>query len=527
MAGYIGSATAVVSNGGEKKVTVTASGGQTAISNVSYAPGQVDVYHNGVRLVDGTDYTATNGTSITLTVAAAANDQIVVRSFNTFQVSDNVSASGGGSFAADVTFATGADIITSSLGTSNFRAGVNAGNSITSGGNQNVVVGDEAGTAITTGDQNSILGYSAGVALTTGNRNTLLGSTAGDALVGAERNTAVGYGALHTETEGDRNTAVGVFALSTQNTTGGGNIYNTAVGYAAGNLLETGVQNTLIGALAGDALTEANFNVAIGSQALSTDTEGSRSIAIGQHALQVQNFTTATDVYNVAVGYDAGNQVRTGTSNTIMGALSGDGLTVGSGNTLIGFESGSYGTNLTTGATNTLVGAYNNTTAVDSAGAMGFGYNLDCAAGYTTLGSGTSDIRAAHGVATWATVSDERYKKDITDSTAGLSFINALRPRTWNYKTLGELPETFRAYEADSTEVFKNTQTNHGFIAQEVKVAIDADSGLKDGFRLWDDREDGSQEVAEAALIPVLTKAIQELSAQVDALTARLTTLEG
>ncbi len=151
---------------------------------------------------------------------------------------------------------------------------------------------------------------------------------------------------------------------------------------------------------------------------------------------------------------------------------------------------------------------------------MALGYNLDCAAGYTTLGTGTSDIRAAHGNVTWATVSDERYKKDIADATAGLSFINALRPRTWNYKTLGELPETFNAYEADSTEVFKNTQTNHGFIAQEVKTAIDADSGLKDGFRLWDERDDGAQEVAEAALIPILVKAIQEL-------TARIVTLEG
>jgi hypothetical protein len=126
----------------------------------------------------------------------------------------------------------------------------------------------------------------------------------------------------------------------------------------------------------------------------------------------------------------------------------------------------------------------------------------------------------SHGNVTWATVSDERYKKDIVDSTAGLSFINALQPRTFKYKTLGELPETFRAYEADSTEVFKNSQTNHGFIAQEVKAAIDADDSIKDGFRLWDDREDGSQEVAEAALIPILVKAIQEL-------TARITTLEG
>jgi hypothetical protein len=85
-----------------------------------------------------------------------------------------------------------------------------------------------------------------------------------------------------------------------------------------------------------------------------------------------------------------------------------------------------------------------------------------------------------------------------------------LDPEPSSTGLLGELPETFRAYEADSTEVFKNSDTNHGFIAQEVKAAIDADDSIKDGFKLWDDREDGSQEVAEAALIPILVKAIQE-----------------
>ena len=78
-----------------------------------------------------------------------------------------------------------------------------------------------------------------------------------------------------------------------------------------------------------------------------------------------------------------------------------------------------------------------------------------------------------------------------------------------------------------STEVFKNTQTNHGFIAQEVKAAIDADDSIKDGFKLWDDRDDGSQEVGEAALIPVLVKAIQEQSALITSLTARVAELEG
>ena len=72
-----------------------------------------------------------------------------------------------------------------------------------------------------------------------------------------------------------------------------------------------------------------------------------------------------------------------------------------------------------------------------------------------------------------------------------------------------------------------DTTTFHGFIAQEVKTAIDADSSIKDGFKLWDDREDGSQEVAEAALIPVLVKAIQELSAKNEALLTRIEALEG
>ena len=66
----------------------------------------------------------------------------------------------------------------------------------------------------------------------------------------------------------------------------------------------------------------------------------------------------------------------------------------------------------------------------------------------------------------------------------------------------------------------------HGFIAQEIKAAIDADDSIKDGFRLWDDRDDGSQEVAEAALIPVLVKAIQEQSALITSLTDRIAALE-
>lgn len=56
---------------------ITASEGQT-VFNSSYTVGYVDIYLNGVRLINNSDYTATNGTSITLTTAAVADDIVEV-----------------------------------------------------------------------------------------------------------------------------------------------------------------------------------------------------------------------------------------------------------------------------------------------------------------------------------------------------------------------------------------------------------------------------------------------------------------
>ena len=88
MAGYIGSKASVVSSGAERKKTFAITTSTTALTGLSYTPTKVHVFHNGVRLVDGTDYTATNSTSITLTVAAENGDQVVVVSYASFQVAD-------------------------------------------------------------------------------------------------------------------------------------------------------------------------------------------------------------------------------------------------------------------------------------------------------------------------------------------------------------------------------------------------------------------------------------------------------
>ena len=54
----------------------TATNDQT-VFNIDYAVGNVEVYQNGRRLRNDTDFTATNGTSITLTTGATTGDDII------------------------------------------------------------------------------------------------------------------------------------------------------------------------------------------------------------------------------------------------------------------------------------------------------------------------------------------------------------------------------------------------------------------------------------------------------------------
>lgn len=64
------------------KTNFTATSGQTTFT-VAYTIGYIDVWLNGVKLIgDGTDYTATNGTSIVLTTGATLNDEVQVIAWN-------------------------------------------------------------------------------------------------------------------------------------------------------------------------------------------------------------------------------------------------------------------------------------------------------------------------------------------------------------------------------------------------------------------------------------------------------------
>ena len=90
----------------------TASGSETSVTTaddgrvVSYTVGQVSVYLNGVRLVEGSgkDFQATNGSTITGLSALTASDVVEVVALSAFSPSDTVSSANGGTFNGNVSF---------------------------------------------------------------------------------------------------------------------------------------------------------------------------------------------------------------------------------------------------------------------------------------------------------------------------------------------------------------------------------------------------------------------------------------
>ena len=84
MSGYIGNIP--VPQATQSREVFTATSGQTTFATVGYPVGFVDVWLNGVKLVAGTDFTATNGSDVVLTVGAATGDTVEVISNSTFEV---------------------------------------------------------------------------------------------------------------------------------------------------------------------------------------------------------------------------------------------------------------------------------------------------------------------------------------------------------------------------------------------------------------------------------------------------------
>lgn len=86
MSGYIG--TIPTPQATQTRQTFTATASQTSFVTAGYTPGYIDVWMNGVKLVAGTDFTASNGSDVVLTSGAAAGDTVEILAYSTFEVVD-------------------------------------------------------------------------------------------------------------------------------------------------------------------------------------------------------------------------------------------------------------------------------------------------------------------------------------------------------------------------------------------------------------------------------------------------------
>jgi trimeric autotransporter adhesin len=170
----------------------------------------------------------------------------------------------------------------------------------------------------------------------------------------------------------------------------------------------------------------------------------------------------------VALGYHSGLSVSTGTQNTIIGGAAGDALTTGANNIIIGYN----------------------------AAASAVGVNNEITLGDANIAA----FRCADD--SISTLSDRRDKSNIKDSEFGLDFINSIRPVefTWDYR-----PEHMAEAKQGKTRV--------GFIAQELQEAMP--NGENEILDLVYDIDENRIEAKYSKLVPILTKAIQELSAKV------------
>lgn len=73
----------------ERTYFIATAGQTTFVVTNGYAPGEVDVFVNGVRMVESDDFYGVDGTNIVLTGATNAGDSVVVVSYYTFKTSEH------------------------------------------------------------------------------------------------------------------------------------------------------------------------------------------------------------------------------------------------------------------------------------------------------------------------------------------------------------------------------------------------------------------------------------------------------
>lgn len=257
---------------------------------------------------------------------------------------------------------------------------------------------------------------------------------------------------------------------------------------------------TVSGSLRSNGGSTGQNNTSFGVNSLGSASSGSSCTAFGDGALR----DSTTGNLNTAVGADALTLNSTGSSNTAVGGEALASNISGGFNTALGREALTLNS---TGYGHTAVGfgAGSNHTSGSHCTFIGYGAQSLTPASNHSITLGNSSVDSLRCQAQLSGLSDRRDKKDIVSLASGLSLIQELRPVSfvWNMRDGGKVG-----------------QPEIGFIAQELQEA-QAKSGLSVPH-LVNDENPEKLEAAFATLIPVLVRAVQELSDKVRQLEQRL-----
>jgi hypothetical protein len=324
----------------------------------------------------------------------------------------------------------------------------------------------------------------------------------------------MGHNTFAANTTGAGNCAFGIQTLYANTTSN----YNTAMGYTALTANTTGAENVAIGGFALDACVTGDYNTAVGTSSLGAAT-GNLNSALGRYS--GQDLTSGGG--NTFIGTESGKNATTGDNNTGVGYLSfGIGIITGDDNTALGR---STGYNLTSGANNLFAGH-------DSGLTGSPGGNVTTGSNEIYLGD--ENIGSANIQVDWTVASDQRDKTDFTDLDLGLDFVKALAPVTYKWDKRSKYGDKYaddydlNAQTPDGTH--KEDWLDIGFKAQAVQALEEAagyTTAAKKNLTVSTSGDGKQLGLQYSKFVPILVKAIQEQNALIEALTARITTLEG
>ena len=366
----------------------------------------------------------------------------------------------------------------------------------TTTGNKNVAVGKNAGTSVETAAGCTYVGYEAGDATTTVGLNTYIGYQAGKATTQSPHHPAIGYRALasHAATAADGqegNVAIGHLCME-DNTSGYANVAigrlamlnsvdgyanvcvgsrcgedafqsgngnnNTFVGFnAAGGPVTSATHNVGVGMDSCEKLTTGDYNVAVGAQSAFDLTEGSGNVFLGYYS----GSQCATGNHNVAIGNGAASVgIITGQGNTTVGQNSLNNVTSGNYNACLGKEAGH---SLTEGSHAICVGYRAGKNQMTTTGDQLYIANGPFSAGNDNCfiyGNSLGELIQGSNSSSWYTTSDSRLKKNIVDNNVGLSIIDNIKVRNFEYKTEAEIDRS--QFPKVSTDKFTKAEADEG-----------------------------------------------------------------